>query len=388
MFDKTPICHMWKVLLISSLLDTDGWRRGTCGVTSWSPDSEDCICDDKGSIPLSGNATGNWRMASSACFAACYRCSRCTFVSVSIKWKDCSWFSDCNQFDVTSHAAADFRTFRVRSSRVFDRPPAARCMKSCGYHRDCPRNYKAADILRAAATWNPQNATHMSELAQRAVDMASVCARDGEGTAASQFGGWCLGPPLPIPQEEPGVMRSLPDNHIPADPGIVSGVLNVLRKPSGVLLSVNDFGAGVGQYGRELLAREPKLKYAGYDGAGNIVNRSNGFVQFFDLTLPLSLPRADWVLCLEVGEHVPHQHEAMLIRNLHVHNRRGVILSWAPLDRYGLNHVNNHNPVYVCQVFNELNYSVDRHLTERLRKHARHWIKDHIFVFRRIVGGI
>lgn len=92
-------------------------------------------------------------------------------------------------------------------------------------------------------------------------------------------------------------------------------------------MSVNDFGAGIGQYGREL--RQEGLDWRGFDGAGDIVEYTDGFVRFADLTIPLALPRADWVVSLEVGEHVPREHTLMFIRNLHAHNRCGVLLSWA-----------------------------------------------------------
>ena len=70
---------------------------------------------------------------------------------------------------------------------------------------------------------------------------------------------------------------------------------------------------------------------------------TQGFVEYFDLSMPLELPKADWVLSLEVGEHVPSNYEqAMLIRNLHHHNRKGVILSWSVIGQGGHSHVNNH----------------------------------------------
>ena len=37
---------------------------------------------------------------------------------------------------------------------------------------------------------------------------------------------------------------------------------------------------------------------------------------------------SDWVLSLEVGEHVPSRYEDMYLRNLHAHNCKGIILSW------------------------------------------------------------
>jgi len=93
--------------------------------------------------------------------------------------------------------------------------------------------------------------------------------------------------------------------------------------------TINDMGAGIGQYGHALLAKHPQAHYTGYDGAGNVEEFTHGFLNYFDLTLPLNLPVADWVLSLEVGEHIPHEHEHMMVRNLHAHNTKGILLSWA-----------------------------------------------------------
>lgn len=165
-----------------------------------------------------------------------------------------------------------------------------------------------ADVERSATLWDPQDLRHARILKQRAAKAAAACStrimRQG-GTTAVSHGGWCLGPLRPIPAEDKvdytPVNRELPDGHIPADLGIVTSLLShVLRKSVGRgFHSLNDFGAGVGQLGRELLAREPSLQYSGFDGAGNVVERSGGLVGFFDLTMPLSLPRADWLICLE-----------------------------------------------------------------------------------------
>lgn len=73
------------------------------------------------------------------------------------------------------------------------------------------------------------------------------------------------------------------------------------------------------QYGHALLSLGA-YRYNGYDGAGNAEEVSGGFLRFVDFTLPLCLPRTDWVMSLEVGEHVPQEHEASYVRNLHRHN--------------------------------------------------------------------
>ena len=126
------------------------------------------------------------------------------------------------------------------------------------------------------------------------------------------------------------VTYQIPAHHQPADEQVALVISELLRQPGvASFLSVNDFGAGVGQYGEALERLDKRHRWRGYDGAGNVEEWTNGMVRWFDLTVPLSLPRADWVLSLEVGEHIPSMHEAMLFRNLHLHNCRGVVLSWA-----------------------------------------------------------
>ena len=53
-------------------------------------------------------------------------------------------------------------------------------------------------------------------------------------------------------------------------------------------------------------------------------------MSFLDLTLPqYGLPLYDWVMSLEVAEHIPQDYEAIFIDNIVRHAREGVVLSWA-----------------------------------------------------------
>ncbi|CAE8644843.1 unnamed protein product, partial [Polarella glacialis] len=114
----------------------------------------------------------------------------------------------------------------------------------------------------------------------------------------------------------------LPLNHVVAD-DLFASVLaeKVLTSAS----SLTDLGAGVGQFGHSLKARLPNLAYYGYDGGGNVEEFTSGYVSFADLTVPLSLKQTDWVFSSEVGEHIPNQHEAQVIANIHAHNCKGVV---------------------------------------------------------------
>ena len=136
--------------------------------------------------------------------------------------------------------------------------------------------------------------------------------------------------------------------------------------------SVIDFGAGVGQYyyGLREIAR-PKsaslLRWRGYDGAGDVEEYTNGRVSCVDLTLPsLALERADWVVSLEVGEHIPREHEYTFLRNLHAHNCMGVVLSWACYG--GHQHVNRRPNDWVIDAFQRLGYRYDAATSQRMRQ--------------------
>ena len=98
--------------------------------------------------------------------------------------------------------------------------------------------------------------------------------------------------------------------------------------------SVYDFGAGLGWYGKALLANDTDgysvTSYTAFDGAENVdLIFPDGFVKHLDLSQPIRLPPKDWVLSLEVGEHIPAAYEKTFIENLHRHNKKGIVLSWA-----------------------------------------------------------
>ena len=121
--------------------------------------------------------------------------------------------------------------------------------------------------------------------------------------------------------------------------------------------------------------REPSLRYRGYDGAGDVRRYTDGFVRFVDLSMPLSLPRTDYVLSLEVGEHIPREHEFMYVRNLHAHNCRGIVLSWANIEQMGVAHVNTHSRKYLRTLFASLGYVHSANVSRALRRAARvNWL--------------
>ena len=82
--------------------------RGHCGTTE--PGEGDCTQGYRGSwaIPLSAGAT--LETAEALCRHRCARCGRCRFLSVSLSFRDCSWFSSC-ELGSLHQSPSGFQTF-------------------------------------------------------------------------------------------------------------------------------------------------------------------------------------------------------------------------------------------------------------------------------------
>ena len=95
-------------------------------------------------------------------------------------------------------------------------------------------------------------------------------------------------------------------------------------------------------------------------------------------------PPGEWVLCLETAEHIPREHEATLLRNLHQLNTLGIVLSWSN-NAGGNGHVNLRTNEWVAKRFARMGYEHDLNAERALRTAVRdiHWFRDTIMVFRR-----
>ncbi len=88
-------------------------------------------------------------------------------------------------------------------------------------------------------------------------------------------------------------------------------------------------------------------------------------MKYLDLTLPqYGLPMYDWVISLEVAEHIPAQFEAVYMDNIARHAREGVVLSWARPGQGGYSHVNNRPFEYVVKLFDDMGLVMTRSLSE------------------------
>jgi SAM-dependent methyltransferase len=145
---------------------------------------------------------------------------------------------------------------------------------------------------------------------------------------------------------------------------------------------VYDFGCGHGRYTTKL--REHGISCDGFDGNPHTSELTSGACGVLDLSQPFNLPPKEFVLTLEVGEHIPKAHEATFIDNVHRHNTRGIILSWAVPHQVGDGHVNCQTNDYVKGIFRDLGYTNDLHAESFLREGSScSWYKNTLMVFRR-----
>ena len=140
-----------------------------------------------------------------------------------------------------------------------------------------------------------------------------------------------------------------------------------------------DLGCGPGRYVFELSRHGHAA--LGYDG-----NPQSPFVQdrtcaVADLTSDLFYFSADWMLFLEVGEHIPAKHEPAIWNHLG-HARQGVILSWATPGQSGHGHVNCREPEYIGQKMADLGF-VEGDAARLRVASALEWFRRNLRIFTR-----
>ena len=148
--------------------------------------------------------------------------------------------------------------------------------------------------------------------------------------------------------------------------------------------SLVDFGCGMGDYLKKF--KQNNINAIGFDGNPYTPYLTNNLGQVLDLSLPKYFDEQfDWVLSIEVGEHLPSEFEDIFINNLHNNNKYGIVLSWAVKGQGGLGHFNEQNNDYIKNKICKLGYINDIKSEIKLRKYARlPWLKNTIMVFRKI----
>ena len=148
--------------------------------------------------------------------------------------------------------------------------------------------------------------------------------------------------------------------------------------------SLLDLGCGTGAYTKELSKICSSAK--GYDGNPNTKKISEGLCDVADLTKNHNFEKVNWVLCLEVGEHIPKQFEKVLFKNITNHSTEGVILSWGIPGQPGDGHVNCQSNDYVINKMFSYGFKIDVETSIKLRESAElWWFKNTLMCFKKVI---
>lgn len=143
-------------------------------------------------------------------------------------------------------------------------------------------------------------------------------------------------------------------------------------------MSVVDLGCGDGFY----VGKIPATEIAGFDGNPDTPTVTGGQCGVADLTDPaMDVGQWDAVLFLEVGEHIPPEHEATVIANVAKTSRRLIVVSWAQPGQGGHGHVNCLFTDDVRERFKAYGFVCDEVTTLRLRHRATvSWFQTNLLV--------
>lgn len=170
------------------------------------------------------------------------------------------------------------------------------------------------------------------------------------------------------------------------DRGLVRGLLRNVWQPGygdEAPITVGDFGAGGGHYSK-WMNETGLLQAFAFDGTHQAAELTDGLVQEVNLVQKMSLWRTfDWVLCLEVGEHIPKEYSDMLLANLKNHAKKGLVMSWSD-DWEGIGHVNClTRQEFVATVQRKTGFVLDSVATEAVRSNCEiDYIARTLAVFR------
>jgi hypothetical protein len=151
--------------------------------------------------------------------------------------------------------------------------------------------------------------------------------------------------------------------------------------------TVLDLGAGLGLYTKEL--QNNQIFASCYDGHPETQILSEGRCAVIDLTKKISFSKYDWVLSLEVGEHLPKEYEDSFFQTLVNHSKKGVLLSWAIPGQGGDGHVNEQTNEYIKSKMFDFGYKVNLKAEEQLRASSTlSWFKKTIMVFEKEIEEV
>ena len=144
-----------------------------------------------------------------------------------------------------------------------------------------------------------------------------------------------------------------------------------------------DLGCGLGHYCK-IFNENGWRVVDGYEGTEGLKDyKVWPWIYRFDLTKPINFQTYDFVLCLEVGEHIPEKHEQTLLDNICNAANKDIVLSWAVPGQYSASgHVNCRPNDYVINELAKRGFVLDNNMTKELREASYFkWFKNTLMVF-------
>ena len=167
------------------------------------------------------------------------------------------------------------------------------------------------------------------------------------------------------------------DNHV-FDASLCNALKDFFKKQNAH--SVVDIGCGLGKYVTKI---KTVTKCDGFDGNPSTPTLTNNQCDVLDASKPIDFDsKYDWVLSLEVGEHLPKKYEHIFIDNLCNNCETGVVMSWAIKGQGGDGHFNEQDNDYIIQEFHKRGFRIDMDASNHFRRRSHlSWFKNTIMVF-------
>jgi len=161
------------------------------------------------------------------------------------------------------------------------------------------------------------------------------------------------------------------------DGGLMDALPQIFEENSTVV----DFGCGNADYVKNLI--KSGFECEAYDGNPNTSKMTGGIGKVLDLSKEFNLGKTfDYVMSLEVAEHIPKEFEEIYVNNLIRHTGEYLITSWATVGQGGDGHVNEQDEDYVLNMYKEKGMVYNKEVSEALRNVAiLGWFKKTIYVF-------
>lgn len=158
------------------------------------------------------------------------------------------------------------------------------------------------------------------------------------------------------------------------DESLVQKIIDLYHEP----IMMADVGCGDGWYCEELQKTWSKSIIHGYEGCVDM--KTNGVyddIFIIDLSLKRYIDiHYDFVLCIEVGEHIPKEKEQIFLDNLARFCTKHLIFSWAVPGQGGRGHLNEQPEEYIHEQMINRGFKINEFKTSELRKSATlKWLK-------------